>query len=114
MKRLITLLAAAALMLLLAGCTKAAGGTYTLSYITADGIRIPPGGFGMHITLELDNGGVGTANYSGTVMDITWSDEGSTVVVTGPNGVLNLNKDGDALILHEDGTILFFTPKEED
>ena len=114
MKRLITLLAVVMLLLALAGCTKKAGGTYTLTYLTADGLRIPPGGFGMNITLQLEDDGVGTANYSGTVVDITWTDDGSTVVVTGPNGTLNFTKDGNVLVLHDEGTLLFFEPAEED
>ena len=62
MKRMITLLLCAALLLSLAGCAKAAGGSYKLEYITADGLRIPPGGFGLNISFELDSDGVGTAS----------------------------------------------------
>ncbi|MBR6120601.1 MAG: hypothetical protein IKQ04_09830 [Oscillospiraceae bacterium] len=114
MKRMITLLLCAALLLSLAGCAKAAGGSYKLEYITADGLRIPPGGFGLNISFELDSDGVGTASYGSTQLDITWVDKGGSVEITGPNGVLELTKDGENLILHADGTLLFFKPVEED
>lgn len=114
MKRMIGLLLAAFLLLGLAGCAKAAGGSYRLEYITADGIRMTPSSFGMNISLELEEDGVGTAVYSGTTLDITWTDEGSTVVVEGPNGTLSFTKDGSNLILHDEGTLLFFTSVEEE
>ncbi len=114
MKRIAALLLAAALLLTLAGCAKAAGGSYRLEYITADGVRMTPSSFGMNISLELEEDGVGTADYSGTVMDITWTDEGGTVVVEGPNGELVFTKDGSSLILHSEGTLLFFKPVEEE
>ena len=114
MRRFRALLLAALLLLTLTGCARAAGGSYRLDYITANGIRIPPGGFGMNISFELESDGVGTATYSGTTLDITWTDNGSTVEITGPNGVLELTKDGKSLILHDEGTLLFFNPVEED
>ena len=114
MRRIFALLLCAVLILGLAGCSKAAGGSYKLDYITANGIRIPPGGFGMNISFELESDGVGTATYSGTTLDITWTDNGSTVEITGPNGVLELTKDGKSLILHDEGTLLFFNPVEEE
>jgi len=114
MKRMITLLLCAALLLSLAGCAKAAGGSYKLEYITADGLRIPPGGFGLNISFDLNSDGVGTASYGTTLLDVTWADKGSTVEITGPNGVLELTKDGENLILHAEGTLLFFTPVEDD
>ena len=114
MRRLFALLLCAALLLALTGCSKAAGGSYKLEYITADGVRMLPSSFGMNITLDLEEDGVGTANYSGTVMDITWTDEGKTVLVTGPKGELEFRKDGKNLILHDNGTLLFFTLVETD
>ena len=114
MKRLLTLLLCAALLLSLTACSKAAGGSYKLEYITADGMRIPPGGFGLNISFELNADGVGTATYGGTVLDISWADKGGSVEITGPNGVLEFTKDGESLILHADGTLLFFNPVEED
>ena len=114
MRRFGVFLLCAALLLTLAGCSKAAGGSYKLEYITADGMRIPPGGFGMSIYLNLEEEGRGTATYSDTTLDITWEDNGSTVTVTGPNGVLKFTQDGKSLILHDEGTLLFFKPIEED
>lgn len=114
MKKILALLLAAALLLTLAGCSRSVGGTYTLEYITAEGLRMNPSGFGMNITFELSEDGVGTATYGGTKLSITWVEDGNTVVVTGPNGELKLTKDGKALILHDEGTLLFFTPKEEE
>ena len=113
MKRIFALLLCAALLLGLAACTKAAGGAYKLEYITAKGVRMLPSGMGMNISLELEEDGVGTANYSGTVLDISWEDRGSTVFISGPNGELEFTKDGKNLILHSEGTLLFFTPVEK-
>lgn len=114
MKRIATLLLCAALLLTLTACSKAAGGAYKLDYITADGMRFAPSSFGMNITFQLDSDGVGTANYSGTVMEITWTDEGGTVTVTGEQGTLEFTKSGKQLILHDEGTLLFFSPVEEE
>ena len=114
MKRVIALLLAAVLLLTLAGCARAAGGSYFLDYITADGYRMKASLFSMSITLELEEDGVGTANYNGTVLDVTWTDTGRKVIVTGPDGELEFTKDGKNLILHDEGTILFFAPVEED
>lgn len=114
MRRCFALLLCAALFLSLAGCSKAAGGSYRLEYITANGVRITPGNVGMSISLDLGEDGVGTVTYSGTTMEITWTDEGKTVVIVGPNGELEFTKDGDALVLHDEGTVMFFKPVEED
>ena len=113
MKRLIILLAAA-MLLLLAGCSKAVGGSYRLEYITSDGVRLPPSNLGMNISFELSEDGIGTAVYGSTPMDITWVEEGSEVVVTSPYAELRFSRDGDNLILHDNGTLLFFTPVEEE
>ena len=114
MKRVIALLLAAVLLLTLVGCARAAGGSYFLDYITADGYRMKASLFSMSITLDLEEDGVGTANYNGTVLDVTWTDTGRKVIVTGPDGELEFTKDGKNLILHDEGTILFFSPVEED
>lgn len=114
MRRVFALLLCAALCLALVGCSRAAGGSYRLEYITADGVRMLPSTFGMSISLELEEDGVGTATYSGTLMNVTWTDEGKTVVLNGPKGELEFTKDGKALVLHDEGTLLFFTPVEEE
>ena len=114
MKRVFSLFVLAVLLLSLVGCAKVAGGSYFLDYMTADGYRMKPGLFSMTITLDLEEDGVGTANYNGTVMDVTWTDTGRTVILTGPNGELTFSKDGDKLILHDKGTILYFSPVEEE
>ena len=114
MKRGIALLLAAILLLSLAGCAKSAGGSYFLDYMTSDGYRMKPGLFSMSITLDLEEDGVGTASYNGTTLDITWTDTGRSVIVNGPNGELTFSKDGDKLILHDKGTILYFSPVEEE
>ena len=113
MKRIFALLLTAILLLTLVGCARAAGGSYFLDYITADGYRMKASLFSMSITLDLEDDGVGTANYNGTVLDVTWTDTGRKVIVTGPDGELVFSKDGKNLILHDDGTILFFSPVEE-
>ena len=114
MKRGFALLLAVILLLSLVGCARAAGGSYFLDYITADGYRMKPSLFSMSITMELEEDGVGTANYNGTEMEITWTDTGRAVIVTGPNGELEFSKDGKKLILHDAGTILYFSPVEEE
>ena len=115
MKRIGLLLLAAVLAFSLVGCSKAACGKYKLEYITADGLRLAPGGFSLNITMDLQEDGVGIAYYSGSPEDITWTDEGGTVFVTGNRGVvLEFTKDGDSLVLHDEGVLLFFTPVEEE
>lgn len=114
MKRFLSLLLIAALILCLAGCAKAAGGTYRLEYITAEGMRIPPNSFGMNITLNLESDGLGTAAYTGTEVPITWTESGRKVTISSPNGDLEFTKDGKNLILHSEGTLLFFMPVEEE
>lgn len=114
MKRFWTLLLTAALVLSLSGCSRAAGGSYALEYITARGIRMSPGSLGMNISLELEKDGTGTASYGGAPLEITWKDNGSEVLVTGPKGELRFSKDGKRLVLHDEGTLLFFAPVEEE
>ena len=114
MKRILALLLCALLFLGLLGCSRAAGGSYFLDYMTADGYRMKPSLFSMSVTLDLEEDGVGTANYNGTVLGITWTDTGRTVIVSGPTKELTFSKDGDKLILHSEGTILYFSPVEEE
>lgn len=114
MKRLIPLLLAAAMLLTLAGCSRAVGGVYKLDYITADGMRFSPSSFGMNITLRLEKDGTGTADYAGALREITWTDKGGTLELEGPDGKLSFTKEGKSLLLHSDGTLLFFNPLEED
>ena len=114
MKRLIPLLLAAAMLLGLAGCSRAVGGDYKLEYITADGMRFSPSSFGMNITLHLEKDGTGTADYSGARREITWDDKGGTVELDGPDGKLSFTKEGKSLLLHSNGTVLFFNPVEEE
>ena len=114
MKRILSLLLCAVLLLALTGCTRAVGGEYRLDYITADGVRMTPSTFGMNISFTLEEEGQGTAVYNGTPVEITWEDEGGTVTLTGPNGVLEFSKNGRTLILHSEGTLMFFNPVEED
>ena len=114
MKRLIPLLLAAAMLLTLAGCSRAVGGDYKLDYITADGMRFSPSSFGMNITLSREKDGTGTANYAGALREITWTEKGGTVELDGPDGKLSFTREGKSLLLHSNGTILFFNPVEED
>lgn len=114
MKRILSLLLCAVLLLALTGCKRAAGGAYKLDYITADGVRMTPSTFGMSISFTLEEEGQGTAVYNGSPMEIIWEDEGGKVTLTSPNGVLEFSKSGKTLILHSEGTLMFFTPVEED
>ena len=114
MKRILCLLIACALILCLAGCSKSVGGTYTLNSISSDGVNMSPTVLGLNISFELAEDGVGTASYGATVLDVTWEDKGSTVIITGPNGELEFLKDGDALVYHDEGALLFFEPVEEE
>ena len=114
MKRTIIALLLLALLATLTGCSRDVGGKYKLEYITADGERMNPAGFGMNITFELAEDGVGTAVYGGTSLDITWVEDGGDVVLTSGEKELRLTRDGKDLILHDEGTLLFFTPVEEE
>lgn len=113
-KKLRLLIPLLALLVLLSGCARAVGGSYTLTYGTAEGLRFSPGSLGIHISLELGEDGVGTANYNGTEMEVTWSDQGGSILLEGKNGQLSFVKDGKDLILHEDGISLYLTPVEEE
>ena len=102
------------LCLMLASCAKAGSGVYKLDYYTADGVRMDPATFHISISFTLSEDGTGSASYDGTSVDINWIEEGSEVIVTGPNGELRFTQDGKTLILHDEGTILFFNPVEEE
>ena len=114
MKRIITLLAAAALLLTLVGCSKAVGGTYKLEYCTAEGVRFSPSNIGMIISFELNEDGTGSASNGAAELEITWEEDGSTVVVNSPDRKLEFSKDGENLVLHDEGTMLFFVLQEEE
>lgn len=114
MKRIACVLLILALLVTLTACSKAVGGTYELSRATFDGKAVNPANLSMNMRFTLEPNGIGTARYNTRTVDITWSDNGSTVEITGPNGVLELTKDGKSLILHDEGTLLFFNPVEED
>lgn len=114
MKRLFLLLLCAALLVTLTGCASPAGGAYKLESITADGMRFTPSSLQMNMSLYLEEEGRGTATFSGTTVDVSWEDDGSTVTVTGPNCALEFTKSGKTLILHDNGTLLFFEPQETD
>ncbi|MBQ1411488.1 MAG: hypothetical protein IIY94_09450 [Oscillospiraceae bacterium] len=112
MKRITTLFLALLLCFSLAGCSKTVGGIYKLDYITTDGVRLPPSNLGMNISFELLEDGIGTATYGATTLNITWAEDGDEVVVKSEDRSLRFSHDGENLILHSDGTILFFVPQE--
>ena len=114
MKRYWLMMPVLFLCLTLASCAKAGSGVYKLAYYTADGVRMDPATFGISISFTLSEDGTGSASYVGNSVAITWIEEGSEVLVTGPNGELRFAQDGETLILHDEGTILFFTPVEEE
>lgn len=114
MKRMLVLLLSMILCFCLMGCSNAVGGTYKLEYSVANGVRIPPSNVGMNITFELNEDGSGTALYGADTQVITWVEDGSTVVVSGSNGELRFSKDGENLVLHDEGTMLFFMLQEEE
>ncbi len=114
MKQILALFFALTICLSLTGCSDAVGGTYRLDYATADGVRLPPSKFGMNISFTLEEDGIGTATYSGTTTNLTWAEEGSEVVVTNDNKELRFYRDGKNLVLHDNGTMLFFVLEEEE
>ena len=114
MKRILTLAVILILLLTLVGCSDDVGGSYQLEYITSDGVRMSPSTFGMNIYFELSEDGIGTATYGGTTVDITWIDEDNEVVITSQHETLRFTRDGSNLVLHSDGTLLFFVREEEE
>ena len=113
MKRLASVLVILALLLSLTACSKAAGGTYTLTKVTWDGVGAQPSMAGVNITFTLESNGVGTARYGNDSYEITWADNGATVTLELRGKTLELTKDGKNLILHDEGAILYFTPPKE-
>lgn len=114
MKRILALSFALIACLTLAGCSKDVGGTYRLDYATADGVRISTSNLGITTSFTLEEDGVGTATYSGTTMGITWAEDGNEVVVTNNKKELRFYRDGKNLVLHDNGTMLFFALEEEE
>ena len=114
MKRILALLFVLIICLSLTGCSKDVGGTYRLDYATANGVRISTSNLGINTSFTLEEDGVGTATYSGTTVGITWVEDGSEVVVTNDNKELRFYRDGKNLVLHDNGTMLFFALEEED
>lgn len=111
MRRFLRILTAALLLLCLTACAHSVNGSYKLSYITFDGLRVSPSGYGLNISFELTEDGVGSASYSGTTVDISWVEDGDEILVTGPMGELRFARDGEKLVLHDEGTMLFFVPE---
>lgn len=114
MRRFLLLALIAVLMLTLVGCSKAVGGTYRLDYITTDGVRLTPSTFGMIIDFTLEEDGVGVATYGSVTKEITWLEDGDEVVVKSEDQELRFTRDGKSLILHSDGTLLFFNLEEKE
>ena len=110
MKRIVCVLMILALLLTLTACSKAVGGTYELSRATFDGKAVNPANLSMNMRFTLEPNGIGTARYNTRTVDITWSDNGSTVTVKDGEKTLEFKKDGKNLILHDNGMILYFTP----
>ena len=110
MKRILLALLCGALAFALGGCADSVGGVYKLDHATANGLRLSPESYGIRIQLQLEDNGVGTATYDAATLNVTWEEDDGTVTLTGPNGVLEFTKHGNSLILHDDGTMLFFEP----
>ena len=113
MKRVLCLLLATVLCLFFTACSKGVGGSYQLEYITTDGVRLPPSNLGMNISFELQEDGVGSASYGSTTVKITWAEDGNEIVVKSDDSELRFSRDGEKLILHDEGTILYFVPETE-
>ena len=114
MKRILTLLLSCLLCLCLVGCAKAVSGTYKLDYITTDGVRVSPSTLGLNMSFELLEDGIGTATYGPATVDLTWVEEGNELLISSENQELRFSRDGNTLVLHDDGTMLFFTLAEEE
>ena len=98
------------LLFALTGCSKAAGGAYELTRATYNGKAVNPANLSVNMRFELGQNGLGTATYNGVTVDVTWADNGKTVTVKDGEKTLEFTKDGKNLILHDNGTILYFTP----
>ena len=115
MKRTLSLLLCAALLvLLLAGCSAEVGGKYTLVRITAEGKEITPANLSVSAHFTLEEKGSGSASWNGSAFDITWTQEGKTVYLSGENGILKLTQSGKNLVCEQDGALWVFEPAESD
>ena len=115
MKRLLVLLLAAAVLLtLFSGCAKQAGGEYHLDRVTTDGRRITPGELNLSIQFTLESDGSGSGVFNGNQRTFTWAEDDGTVTFSGSGKTLVFTKDGKDLLLHDEGTVLTFSPVEED
>lgn len=114
MKRILTILLALMLCFCLSACSKEVGGVYKLEYITTDGVRISPSSLGMNISFAFSEDGTGTATYSGQTLAITWAEDDDGLLVTGPHEELHFSWDGSTLVMHDEGSMLFFTHVEEE
>ena len=103
----------AALILLLAGCTKAVGGTYKLARGTAEGKSWSAESLGMNFSFTLEDDGIGHGQYNSQIVDLIWSESGNTVTVEGKFGTLEFTKSGKNLLLHDNGSVLVFEPYTE-
>lgn len=112
MKRVLILLLAMMLCISFTACSKGVGGRYKLEYITADGVRIQPSNLGLNVSFELSEDGIGTAAYGSTNLNITWAEDGNDVVVRSEDKELRFSRDGKNLILHDEGTVMYFVPEE--
>ena len=112
MKRMIAALLAAAL-LLLAGCSKAVGGTYTLTHGTAEGKTWTADTLGMSFSFTLQEEGIGYGEYNRQKLDLLWSEEGNTVTLESRFGTMEFTKSGKNLLLHDNGVVLVFEPESE-
>ena len=114
MKRILTIFLVLLLCFSLSACSRDVSGVYKLEYITTDGVRISPSTLGMNISFTFSEDGTGIATYSGQALDITWAEEDDGLLVTGPYETLHFAWDGSTLVLHDEGSRLFFTHVEEE
>ena len=65
-------------------------------------------------SFELNEDGSGSATFGAAEQEITWVEDGGTVVVNSADKTLEFSKDGENLVLHDEGTMLFFMLHEEE
>lgn len=109
MKRLIACVLLLMIILTISGCSKAFGGSYTLTKITKDGTSFTPSSLGMNFHFTLGAKGSGSASFNSAEQTITWVDNGNTITIEGNKKTLEFTKDGKNLILYDDGMVLYFT-----
>ena len=120
MKKMTALLLAVLMVFTLAACKKNLGGadsvvgTYVLVEAIENGENVSLEGVSMSIVLNEDNTvtyGAGDAQ-SGTLMNITWSQEGNTVTLVseqiGPDDPLVMTLDGKTLTATTGGLTMVF------